>query len=143
MLGMLIRWLLSALALVLTSKIVPGITVDSFTALLIAAIVLGLVNAVVRPILVFFTLPLTFLTLGLFLLVVNAITFGLAAWLVPASRSTASPRHARVDRDGDPLVSFQHVHPRRRGEEEGLRFLTWNTLYASASAPGGWRRASR
>jgi len=83
MLGMLIRWLLSALALILTSKIVPGITVDNFTALLIAAIVLGLVNAVVRPILVFFTLPLTFLTLGLFLLVVNAITFGLAAWLVP------------------------------------------------------------
>ena len=83
MLGMLIRWLLSALALILTSKIVPGITVDSFTALLIAAIVLGLVNAIVKPILVFFTLPLTFLTLGLFLLVVNAITFGLAAWLVP------------------------------------------------------------
>ena len=83
MLGMLIRWLLSALALILTSKIVPGITVDSFTALLIAAIVLGLVNAVVRPILVFFTLPITLFTLGLFLLVVNAITFGLAAWLVP------------------------------------------------------------
>jgi len=83
MLGMLIRWLLSALALILTSKIVPGITVDSFSALLIAAIVLGLVNAIVKPILVFFTLPLTFLTLGLFLLVVNAITFGLAAWLVP------------------------------------------------------------
>ena len=83
MLGMLFRWLLSALALVLTSKVVPGITVDSFTALLIAAIVLGLVNAVVRPILVFFTLPLTLVTLGLFLLVVNAITFGLAAWLVP------------------------------------------------------------
>ena len=83
MLGLLIRWLLSALALILTSKIVPGITVDGVTALLIAAIVLGLVNAIVRPILVFFTLPLTFLTLGLFLLVVNAITFGLAAWLVP------------------------------------------------------------
>jgi putative membrane protein len=83
MLGMLFRWLLSALALILTSKVVPGITVDNFTALLIAAIVLGLVNAVVRPILVFFTLPLTLVTLGLFLLVVNAITFGLAAWLVP------------------------------------------------------------
>ena len=83
MLGLLIRWLLSALALVLTSKVVPGITFDNVTALLIAAIVLGLVNAIVRPILVFFTLPLTFVTLGLFLLVVNAITFGLAAWLVP------------------------------------------------------------
>lgn len=83
MLGLLIRWLLTALALVLTAKIVPGITVNDFTALFIAAIVLGLVNAIVRPILIFFTLPLTFLTLGLFLLVINAITFGLAAWLVP------------------------------------------------------------
>jgi putative membrane protein len=83
MLGLLVRWLLSALALVLTSKIVPGITFDNITALLIAAIVLGLVNAVVRPILVFFTLPITLLTLGLFLLVVNALTFGIAAWLVP------------------------------------------------------------
>ena len=82
MLGMLIRWALSALALVLTTKIVTGITVDGFGTLLIAALVLGLVNAIVRPILILFTLPLTFLTLGLFLLVVNAITFGLAAYFV-------------------------------------------------------------
>ena len=83
MLGILIRWALSALALVLTTKIVPGIAVSGFGTLFIAALVLGLVNAIVRPILIFFTLPLTFLTLGLFLLVVNAITFGLAAWFVP------------------------------------------------------------
>jgi len=83
MLGILIRWALSALALVLTTRIVHGITVRDFGTLFIAALVLGLVNAIVRPILIFFTLPLTFLTLGLFLLVVNAITFGLAAWLVP------------------------------------------------------------
>lgn len=83
MLGLLIRWALSALALVLTTKIVPGITVSGYGTLFIAALVLGLVNAIVRPILIFFTLPLTLLTLGLFLLVVNAITFGLAAWLVP------------------------------------------------------------
>ena len=55
---------------------------DGFGTLLIAALVLGLVNAIVRPILILFTLPLTFLTLGLFLLVVNAITFGLAAYFV-------------------------------------------------------------
>jgi putative membrane protein len=83
MFGLLIRWVLSALALILTAKLVPGIMVDGFAALFIAALVLGLVNAIVRPILIFFTLPLTFITLGLFLLVVNAITFGLAAWLVP------------------------------------------------------------
>ena len=83
MFGMLIRWALSALALILTAKIVPGIMVQDFAALFIAALVLGLVNAIVRPILIFFTLPLTIVTLGLFLFVVNAITFGLAAWLVP------------------------------------------------------------
>jgi putative membrane protein len=83
MLGILIRWALSALALVLTTKIVPGISVKDYGTLFIAALVLGLVNAIVRPILIFFTLPLTFLTLGLFLLVVNAITFGLAAYFVP------------------------------------------------------------
>jgi putative membrane protein len=83
MLGLLLRWVLSAFALVLTAKIVPGITATGITPIFIAAIVLGLVNAIVRPILVFFTLPLTFITLGLFLLVINAITFGLAAWLVP------------------------------------------------------------
>ena len=81
MLGMLIRWLLSALALVLTSKVVPGITVDSITALLIAAIVLGLVNAIVKPILVFFTLPLTIVTLGLFYFVVTAFCLWLTSRL--------------------------------------------------------------
>ena len=83
MLGLLIRWALSALALVLTTKIVPGIEVKDFGTLFIAALMLGLVNAVVRPILLLFTLPLTIVTLGLFLLVINALTFGLAAWLVP------------------------------------------------------------
>lgn len=83
MLGLLLRWVLSAFALVLTAKIVPGIHVTGAMALFIAALVLGLVNAIVRPILVFFTLPLTIVTLGLFLLIINAITFGLAAWLVP------------------------------------------------------------
>ena len=83
MLGLLLRWVLSALALVLTTRIVPGIEVRDFTTLFIAALVLGLVNAIVRPILIFFTLPLTIVTLGLFLLVVNAMTFGLAASFVP------------------------------------------------------------
>lgn len=83
MIGLLLRWALSALALILTANIVPGITVRDYTTLLIAAVVLGLVNAIVRPILIFFTLPLTLITLGLFLLVINAITFGLAAYFVP------------------------------------------------------------
>ena len=61
----------------------PGVTVESFPALLVGGLALAAVNAVVRPLMVVFTLPLTFLTLGLFLFVVNGMAFGLAAWLVP------------------------------------------------------------
>ncbi|WP_071515930.1 phage holin family protein [Geitlerinema sp. PCC 9228] len=79
----LLTWLLTALALVLTGWLVPGITLDGFNAAIIAAAVLGLVNAVVKPLLILLTLPLTFLTLGLFLLVINAISIMLVASLTP------------------------------------------------------------
>ncbi|GAC1471546.1 MAG: phage holin family protein [Chloroflexota bacterium] len=82
MIRLVIRWLLSALALVLIAKVVPGIHVTVTTAL-IAAIVLGLINAFLRPGFILLTLPLTIVTLGLFVLVINAALFGLAAWLVP------------------------------------------------------------
>ena len=67
----------------ITAYIVPGFVVSSFGAALIAAIVLGLVNAIVKPILVLLTLPLTIVTLGLFLFVLNALTIWLAGWLTP------------------------------------------------------------
>jgi len=79
----LIHWLIIALALWLTSYILPGVQVDSYQALAIAAIVLGLVNALIRPILTILTLPITILTLGLFYLVVNGFTFFLASKIVP------------------------------------------------------------
>ena len=79
----LIHWLVVAIALWVAAYIVPGVEVASWQALAIAAIVLGLVNAVVRPILTILTLPITILTLGLFYLVVNGLAFALAAWLVP------------------------------------------------------------
>ena len=79
----LLTWLLSAAALILTSKIVPGFILDSFTVAAIAAVIMGLVNAIVRPILVILTFPLTLLTLGLFLLVVNAVSLGLVAYFTP------------------------------------------------------------
>lgn len=63
--------------------LLPGVGVDSLPALLVGGVVLSVVNAWVRPVLAFFTLPITVLTLGLFLLVVNGLAFGLAAWLVP------------------------------------------------------------
>lgn len=81
--GLLLTWLLSAVAVFLAAKLVPGVEVDGFGAALAAAAVLGIVNAVVRPILVVLTLPVTILTLGLFLLVVNAACVGLAAKLLP------------------------------------------------------------
>jgi putative membrane protein len=79
----LIHWLVIALALWVTAYILPGVTIGSTQALAIAAIVLGLVNAVVRPVLTILTLPITIVTLGLFYLLINGLTFLLASKLVP------------------------------------------------------------
>ena len=80
---LLIRWIVNTLALFLVVTIVPGFTYRDWISLAIAAAVLGLLNAIVRPILFILTLPLTIVTLGLFLLVLNAIMLELTAWLVP------------------------------------------------------------
>ena len=76
------HWLTTALALGVAGWILPGVTISSPTVLLVAALVLGFVNAVVKPILVLLTLPITVMTLGVFYLVVNGMAFALAAWLV-------------------------------------------------------------
>lgn len=81
--GFLTRVLITALGLWLAATIVPGIGVTGWKSLLAAALVLGIVNAVVRPILVILTLPITLVTLGFFLLVVNGLSFALAAAIVP------------------------------------------------------------
>lgn len=79
---LLVRWALLAVALLFVAHVTPGVVVTGFGAALIAALVLGLLNALLRPILVFLTLPVTLLTLGLFLFVVNALVFWLAASLL-------------------------------------------------------------
>ena len=79
----LTHWLITALALAVAAYVLPGIHVASWMALAVAALVLGFVNAIVRPVLVLITLPITILTLGLFYLVVNGLAFGLAAAIVP------------------------------------------------------------
>jgi len=79
----LAHWLLTGLALWVAAWILPGVTIRSVGALAVAAIVLGFVNAVIRPVLLLLTLPITVLTLGLFYLVVNGAAFALAAWIVP------------------------------------------------------------
>lgn len=83
MLGLLLRWLLNALALFLTTKVVPGLFVTDATALFIAVLVLGLINALLRPLVNLFTGCFQVLTLGLLTLLINAAFFGLAAGLVP------------------------------------------------------------
>jgi putative membrane protein len=82
MVHLLIRWLVNAAALMLVAYLYPGVSVASFGAALVAALVLGLVNAIVRPILVILTLPVTLLTLGLFIFVINALLFWFVAEVV-------------------------------------------------------------
>ncbi len=82
MLSLLLRWVLNAAALLAVAYIYQGVHVDSFVAAAIAALVLGLVNAVIRPILVLLTLPVTILTLGLFIFVINALLFWFVAEIV-------------------------------------------------------------
>jgi putative membrane protein len=76
---LLLKWLLSACALLLVAYLYPGVQVQSFTSALIAAAVVGLFNALLRPVLVVLTLPVTVITLGLFLFVINALLFWAAA----------------------------------------------------------------
>lgn len=86
MTSFVLHWIVLALALWFAGQLVPGVSLESYTALAVGAIVLSVVNSVVRPVLTILTLPLTVLTLGLFYLVVNGIAFGLAAALVPGFR---------------------------------------------------------
>jgi putative membrane protein len=79
MMKLIVKWLLSAAALLFVAYIYSGVEVRSFGAALIAAFVIGLLNTVVRPILVVLTLPVTVVTLGLFLFVINALMFWAAA----------------------------------------------------------------
>jgi len=82
---LIVRWLIAAVALYVTALLLPGLAVPDFTAALIAAAVIGLLNALVRPLLIALTLPITMATLGLFLLVINALMLLLADWLLGAS----------------------------------------------------------
>ena len=79
---LIIKWLLSALALLAVTYIYSGVQVTNFTSALIAAAVIGLLNMIVRPVLVVLTLPVTIVTLGLFLFVINALLFWAASGLL-------------------------------------------------------------
>jgi len=75
MMNLLIAWLVNTVSLIAVAYLMPSIKVDTFVTALIAALVLGLVNAIIRPVLVLLTLPVTLLTLGLFIFVINGLLF--------------------------------------------------------------------
>jgi len=83
MIGVLLTTLATALSLLIVDLVVPGVDISNFPAALIAAVAIGFVNGFIKPILSILSLPITFLTLGLFALVVNGICFWLASILVP------------------------------------------------------------
>ncbi len=86
MIGLLITWLITTISFLIISKIPIGIEIDSFNKAAISAAVFGILNALLRPLLGFLTFPIIFLTFGLFAFVLNAIIFGLAAYLVEGFR---------------------------------------------------------
>jgi len=81
--NILINWLVSAFAILVTAYLLPGVVVGNFTTALVVALVLGIINAFIKPILLILTLPINILTLGLFTFVINALIIILTADLVP------------------------------------------------------------
>ncbi len=90
MVRFLIRWVVSTIAVAVTAWLLPGIHAlgatlnDQLAALILTGLVLGLLNAILRPVIIFLTLPATLITFGLFLIVINAVMISLTAWLLPA-----------------------------------------------------------
>lgn len=84
----IIRWLLSVLALILVQYLFKGISFESFGTVMIAALVLGIVNAIIRPIVLILTLPINIITLGLFTLIINALMFWIVYKIVPGVEMT-------------------------------------------------------
>lgn len=86
MAGLIWTWLVTAVSFLIIAKLPIGVEIDSFGKALISAAVFGILNAILLPILTFFTFPFIIVTLGLFFFILNAIIFGLAAYLVPGFR---------------------------------------------------------
>ncbi len=79
----IIKLLLTGLALIIADYLLDSIHIDGYGTALLAALILGVINTIIRPILVFLTLPITILTLGIFILVINAITFYVTSMFLP------------------------------------------------------------
>lgn len=83
MLTMILKWVALALIIMLVGWLIPGVQVDNFITAMLVAVVIALINAFIKPIILLLTLPLNLLTLGLFTLVINALLFMFAAYIVP------------------------------------------------------------
>lgn len=81
--SLLIRIVISVVSLAVAARLIPGIVVQDWLTLILAALLLSVVNVVIKPILVFLTFPITIVTMGLFLLILNAAMLGLVAWMLP------------------------------------------------------------
>jgi len=81
--NILVSWLISAMVILSVAYFLPGVHVANFISAIVAALVLGIINAIIKPVLVIFTLPINILTLGLFTLVINAVLILLVAKIVP------------------------------------------------------------
>lgn len=79
----LIRWLLNVVAILITTRIIPGVRTPDVVGAVVAALILGIVNAIIRPIVLLLTLPSNLITLGLFTLVINTLMLYVVAWIVP------------------------------------------------------------
>jgi putative membrane protein len=79
----LLQWVVYTLAIVITAYFLPGVHITGIMAAFFAAVIIGLVNAFIRPVLIILTLPINIVTFGLFILVINALLIMLSAWLVP------------------------------------------------------------
>ncbi len=79
---LIINWLILTLAILITAYLLPGVMIETLTAAIVAALILGIINVSLKPLLIILTLPINILTLGLFTLVINALLILLVAWLV-------------------------------------------------------------
>ena len=80
---LIVRWILFTLAIIFVAWLVPGINVDNFQSAMLITVIMALINIFIRPLIVFITLPINILTLGLFTLVINALLFMIAGYIAP------------------------------------------------------------
>src|SRR3989449_4879225 len=127
--GFLFRLVITGLGLWAAETVVPGVRLDGWGNLVVAALLLGIVNAVIRPIILILTLPLTVLTLGLFILVVNGISLSLVAWVLPGFH-IGDRKSTRLN-SSHGYISYAVFCLKKKKRILDYRFMTPYTYYTS------------